>query len=281
VKTLTQRFLFPHVSLNGDKLARAVRGKTIVITGASYGIGQALAVLLSHHGVHLVLIARTEGKLHEVAAAVRQNGSQCTVIAANLYLETEVQRVIDALVALPGGIDIFVSNAGKSIMRPLEQSLDRFHDVTRTNALNYLAPAQLLLALTPMLKASGGQIINVSALNVLLLPAPGWAAYQAGKTAFDQWLRCHQPEWKLMGIAAKTLYLPLVRTRMIAPNPLYTNYPAMQPRQAAVRIARLICANKSYSRPWWAVFAQTGSFLGRGLWERLTVAHLKKKRHAA
>ncbi len=281
MKTLTERFLFPDVAVNAARLARVVRGKTVVITGASYGIGHELALLLSGYGVYLVLIARTEEKLQELAAVVRQNGSRCTVMAADLYQQTDVEKVIEQLKNLPGGIDVFVSNAGKSIMRPLHESLERFHDVTRTNALNYLAPVQLLLALTPILQQNKGIIVNVSALNVLLLPAPKWAAYQGSKTAFDQWLRCNLPEWKAMGISAKTLYLPLVRTRMIAPNPMYKNYPAMQPQQAAARIAKLLYASQRYSKPWWAVFAQTGSFFGRKLWERFTFNHLKRHRHAA
>jgi short-subunit dehydrogenase len=222
------------------------------------------------------VIARTEEKLQALANIITTNGSQCTIIAADLYLESEVDRVIEKLKGLPGGIDIFISNAGKSITRPLSASLDRYHDFTRTNSLNYLAPVRLLLAATPLLKANKGQIINVSAMNVLLLPAPEWAAYQASKTAFDQWFRSNLAEWRVMGVQAKTIYLPLVRTRMIAPNENYKNYPAMQPEQAAIRIARLICSSNTSSKPWWAIFPQTGSFFGRYIWEKWSYYHLNK-----
>lgn len=274
---LAERFLFPPAAVNPARLFYALTGKTVVITGASYGIGREVALLFSAFKTHLVLIARTEEKLQDLAHQAQQNGARCTIITADLYQEAGADRVIDALLNLPGGIDIFISNAGKSIMRGLEQSLGRYHDFTRTNALNYLAPVKILLAVTPALQKSNGQIINVSALNVLLLPAPKWAAYQASKTAFDQWMRCNLPEWKIMGITAKTIYLPLVRTKMIAPNAHYKNYPAMQPRQAAIRIAKLVCSGHYYSKPWWAVFAQAGSFFGRRTWQWLAYTHLKKQ----
>jgi len=277
LKTFTEHLLFPDVTVNKVKLAGKISGKTIVITGASYGIGEQLALLFSHYKVHLVLIARTEDKLQEIAAIVTRNGSDCSVIPANLYQEEETDRVVGALLNLPQGIDIFISNAGKSITRSLAASLGRYHDFTRTNSLNYLAPVKLLLAVTPLLKARKGQLVNVSAVNVLLLPAPGWAAYQASKTALDQWFRANLAEWKIMGITAKTIYLPLVRTRMIAPNENYKNYPAMQPLQAALRIAKLLYSSGNYSKPWWVVVAQAGSFFGRYIWEKLSFSHLSKR----
>lgn len=276
MKTFTERLLFPDVLISGSRLAEKISRKTIVITGASYGIGEQLALLFSYYNVHLVLIARTEVKLQAVANSVTKNGSQCTIIVADLYQETEVDRVIAELVKFPNGIDIFISNAGKSIMRPLAESLNRYHDFTRTNSLNYLAPVKLLLAITPLLQASNGQIINVSAINVLLLPAPKWAAYQASKTAFDQWFRSNLAEWKLIKINAKTIYLPLVRTKMIAPNALYKNYPALQPHQAALRVAKLLYSSATYSKPWWVIFPQTGSFFGKYIWEKVTFIYLNK-----
>jgi NAD(P)-dependent dehydrogenase (short-subunit alcohol dehydrogenase family) len=74
-------------------------------------------------------------------------------------------------------------------------------------------------------------VINVSAVNVLLVPAPKWAAYQASKTAFDQWFRSVGPELNARGVSTTSIYLPLVRTRMMEPTKEYKNMPAMQPEQ--------------------------------------------------
>nr|WP_256527384.1 SDR family NAD(P)-dependent oxidoreductase [Flavobacterium sp. HSC-32F16] len=264
------------MAFDSIKLQKTISGKTIVITGASYGIGEQLTLLFSNYDVHLILIARTAEKLNTIADIVRKNGSKCSLITADFYQETEVDRAVNELNVLTDTIDVFVSNAGKSIMRSLENSLSRFHDFTRTNSINYLAPIKIILAITPLLKASHGHIINVSAINVLLLPAPKWAAYQASKTAFDQWIRCNTAEWKIMKIKAKTIYLPLVKTKMIAPNKKYKNYPAMQPEQAAFRIAKLLYSSKTRSKPWWLIFPQLGSFFGEKIWEKISFFSLKK-----
>ena len=103
----------------------------------------------------------------------------------------------------------------------------------------------------PQLQVNQGQIINVSALNVLLLPMPEWSAYQASKSAFDQWFRSVSPELSAHGITTSTLYLPLVRTRMIAPTAMYQSAPAMRPEQVAALIGRLIIHKKTSFKPWW------------------------------
>jgi short-subunit dehydrogenase len=275
--TFIETLLFPKTKLNAQQLRQKINGKTIVITGASFGIGEQLALLFSNYYVHLVLIARSQDKLAALSKTIIENGSGCTIIAADLYQEHDLDLVIKQLASLEKGIDIFISNAGKSITRSLLESIGRYQDLIKTNTLNYLAPAKMMLAITPILSQNKGQIINVSAMNVLLLPAPKWAAYQASKSALDQWMRCHWAEWKVMGIQVKTIYLPLVRTRMIAPNLEYQHYPAMQPDQAAVRIANLISSNQTLIKPWWAIFPQTASFFGRAVWQTLSYLKARKK----
>lgn len=268
--------LFPWFPYSSKKLGKQVHGKTIVITGASFGIGEQLAIELSHHRVHLVLIARSPDKLQEVKSLVEVNGSTASIIPADLYKEEETDRVLDQLKSLPG-IDVFVNNAGKSIMRPLMHSLERYHDVTRTNSLNYLAPVKLIMGLMPILIKQKAQIISVSAINVLLVPAPYWSVYQASKTAFDQWFRCNIAEWKALGISAGRAYFPLVRTRMIEPNPLYKHVPAMPVEQAAKILAKMCYTRRAVYKPWWTVFAESASFFCRRLFEYVSALHVKRK----
>jgi short-subunit dehydrogenase len=128
---------------------------------------------------------------------------------------------------------------------------------------------QLLLALIPGLVARRGQVINISAINVLLAPMPRWAAYQASKSAFDQWLRSVAPELNARGVATTTLYLPLVRTRMIEPTAAYKKMPAMQPEEVAALICRAILSRKQNYMPWWLPPAQLASLLLRRSWEML------------
>lgn len=263
-----ENILYPKVFLNRRKATKYFQGKTILITGASEGIGKACAIILSKFQVHLILVARSQEKLEEVKAIATQNNSTASIYVTDLYQEQQIDQLIEYIHARQMTIDILISNAGKSIHRSLTKSLPRYHDFTRTNMLNYLAPVKLTLALTPLLSQQKGQIINISALNVLLPPAPHWAAYQASKTAFDQYCRSNQSEWKKMNVKLKTVYLPLVKTEMIAPNDLYKNFPAMQSSEAALRIIKLILGTGSYSRPWWSPFPITIGFFIRKIWDK-------------
>jgi NAD(P)-dependent dehydrogenase (short-subunit alcohol dehydrogenase family) len=199
------------------------------------------------------------------------------VLPADLRDEAAVEALAAHLADIPP--DIVVSNAGKSIRRPLFASLDRFGDVTRTIGVNYLGPVRLALATIPALVERKGQIINVCAANVLLLPPTYWGAYQASKSAFDQWLRCAGPELRARGVAVTTIYLPLVRTRMIAPTAHYANVPAMQPRQAARRVVRAMLTRQSWWTPWWLPFGHIASALLRWPWEALNAWQQRQALH--
>lgn len=253
------------------------RGKTILITGASYGIGEALAYMLAGSGAKLLLVARTAEKLQQVQQEVEQRGGTAQVFSTDLSKSDHVEMLLAQLMEMPGGIDMVVSNAGHSIRRSLHDSLDRHHDLSRTMAINYFGPTQLLMALVPMLEKNRGHIINVSAVNVLLAPAPHWGAYQASKAAFDNWFRCAAPELNAAGVATTSIYLPLVRTRMTEPTALYTKMPAMSAGHAARKICYAICSRKKTIKPWWLIWGQLGSVLFRGLWERLATGYLKRR----
>lgn len=274
---LLEFILFPADWLNKSKLNQKLRGKTILVTGASYGIGESLIYELAETGAHLILAARTLEKLLEIKMAVEARGATATVFAVDLTKPEQVENLLEELEKLPGGIDVFINNAGKSIRRSIYESLDRLHDFERTMRLNYFAPVQLMLGLIPILEKNKGHVINVSAANVLLQPAPLWAAYQASKTAFDQWFRAVAPELNARGVAASSVYLPLVRTRMIEPTVAYKNAPAMNPQHVARIICKLIVTRKRTYAPWWLIFGQLGSIVFRHPWESLAPRFTKNK----
>jgi short-subunit dehydrogenase len=136
---------------------------------------------------------------------------------------------------------------------------------------------QLLLALIPTLAERGGHVINISAVNVLLAPAPRWAAYQASKTAFDHWFRSVGPELGARGVSTTSIYLPLVRTRMIAPTREYTHMPAMQPQEVANLICHAIISRQRSYAPWWMLPAQLASVLLRWPWEVFTTWQSRRR----
>ncbi len=276
-KTIFEHILFPSKNINQDKLNKTISNKVILITGATYGIGESLVYMLAHRGVTLILVARTEDKLLKIKKDLEVQGSIVYTYTANLQDAEQVDNLLEYIGELSLDIDIFVSNAGKSIRRSLWESLDRFHDYTRTMSLNYYAPVKLLLGLAPALAKRKGQIVNVSAVNVLLAPAPYWAAYQASKSAFDNWLRSCIPELRAKGVAVTSIYLPLVRTRMIEPTKAYNKVPAMQPAHAAQIICKAIIKRSRRYSPWWIVFPQLASILFRNLWESVSTYYIIKK----
>jgi NAD(P)-dependent dehydrogenase (short-subunit alcohol dehydrogenase family) len=273
-RDLLEGVLFPPVRLDMHRLRARLSGKTVLITGASFGIGEEVARLAGAAGASLILVARSADKLEELAAGIRGAGGRAVALTADLTKPGEVEALI-ARIAEIGPVDIFVSNAGKSIRRSLFESLDRFHDITRTIGVNFLGPAQLTLALIPGLRDRGGQIISISAANALLPAPPLWAAYQASKCAFDQWFRCAAPELRAVGVAATCIYLPLVRTRMIAPTAHYADVPAMQPGQAARLVCAAMIGRWTMWKPWWLGPAELAAAPFRRPWEALAAWQMR------
>ena len=277
-QSLLEKFLFPVRKFNKAKLEKAVTGKTILITGASYGIGALLTELLSDYNVTLLLVARTKEKLEEQQLAFKNKSCKILIYTIDIRDEAQINSLLEKLKLENIEPDILINNAGKSINRSVLKSLDRFTDTQRCSATNYTGPVQLLLGILPTLIKRKGQIINVSALNVLLPSTAGWSAYQSSKTAFDQWLGCAEPELKANDVTVSSIYLPLVRTRMSMVNEKNNKKPAMSKAKAVNIILNSIASKKRTYTPWWAGFVLFCCSLFPNLWYRLQVNHFKKKR---
>ena len=264
-----ESLLFLPVHSKELQLRAGMKGKTVLITGASSGIGKSIAYRLADTEVHLILTARRGELLDAITEELADRQARISTVQADLRKPEELDKLTSFILQLPEGLDVVVSNAGLSIRRPIRDSLDRFHDFTRTMAINYEAPVQLLLSVIPLLEKSKGTIVNVSSVNVLLPPVPHWAAYQASKSAFDVWLRSADPELNAMGIHVASVYLPLVRTPMILPTAGYSRMPAMHADHVAAIICRMICKRKRKYKPWWLVYGQIASVPLNGLWGRI------------
>lgn len=273
--TFLSNVLFPIFKPDFSRLAQRLHHKTIIITGASYGIGEALSYILADIDCRLILLARTTEKLQTIQHQLSTKKAQIEIFPIDLRNNEQIDHFLNHIEH--NQIDILINNAGHSICRPIMQSLHRLHDFERTMQLNYFAPVKLCLALIPKLQQTLGQIINVSAINVLLAPTVNWAAYQASKTAFDQWLRCASAELENQNIKISTAYLPLVRTRMIEPTKLYDHVPALQPQQAATIICRLLLTRKHHYKPWWTIPVQLASVLFNPIWQKINYFYVKRK----
>lgn len=275
--TLLERFLFLSPSFEFEKMKQELDGKTVLITGASSGIGKAFAYLLADTTAHLILVARNEANMNAMKVDIEQASARVTVFPADLRNEEKRTELLAFLHQLSDGLDVVVSNAGLSINRPIAKSLNRYHDFTRTMALNYFAPVQLLLSLIPMLAQKNGQIINISTINALLFPVPYWAAYQSSKTAFDTWLRSAEPELRLQNISTTSLYLPLVRTPMIEPTIAYQTSPVMSPVHVAELIGHALYTKRNVYKPWWLFLGEWVSVVFRSPLSLIVFRLVKKK----
>ena len=226
--------------LTGASLERSLAGKTVLVTGASSGIGEAAALMLGRAGGKVLLVARSEDKLGDIAARVAEHGGIAQAHPANLADAGEVKRLTAEVLDAHGGVDILVNNAGHSIRRSLKLSYDRPHDFEVTIDLNYLAPVRLVLAFLPGMRERGsGHVINVSSASVQVR-TPRFAAYTASKAALDAFTDCAAAELVGDGIRFTTISMPLVRTPMIEPTAMYRNFPSLSPEQAAERIATAV-----------------------------------------
>jgi short-subunit dehydrogenase len=137
-------------------------------------------------------------------------------------------------------VDILINNAGKSIRRSVDRSYDRFHDYQRTMQLNYFGPVKLILDLLPSMRArKRGHIINISTIG-LQVNTPRFAAYVGSKAALDAFSRSMAPEVIGDGVHVTSIYMPLVRTPMIAPTKHYDRFPTLTPDEAADMITEAI-----------------------------------------
>ena len=217
-----------------------LNGKTVVITGASSGIGEAAAKRLASMGAKLVLVARREDELQRVAAEITDAGGTAAYEAADLSDEDAVSACAENILAKHSPVDILINNAGRSIRRPVSESLDRYHDYKRTVQLNYLAAVNLTLKFLPaMLERRSGQIINVSSMSALI-PMPRYSAYVGSKSALDGFSRCLAAEMVDHGIAVTTINFPLVRTPMSSQTKLYKNFKMMDTQDAADWIIKAV-----------------------------------------
>jgi len=219
-------------------LTGAVRGKVVLITGASSGIGRATAVKVADAGATVLLVARSIEKLEETKDEIVSAGGVAHIHRCDLADVEDVARMAEEVLTYHGHVDILVNNAGRSIRRSVALSYDRFHDYERTIQLNYLGSLRLILALLPTMRArKSGHIINISSIGTQTNP-PRFSAYVASKAALDAFSRVIASEVKDDKVSITTINMPLVRTPMIAPTRMYDMFPAITPEEAAEMIAK-------------------------------------------
>lgn len=222
-----------------------VRGKVVVITGGSSGIGLSTARKVAAAGATTVIVARGEDDLFKARDAMKAEGGKVFAYTADLADMADCDRLVGTILAEHGHVDILVNNAGRSIRRSIELSYERFHDFERTMQLNYFGSLRLIMGFMPgMVARRKGHVINISSIGVLA-NSPRFSAYVASKAALDAFSRCAQGELSGKGISFTTINMPLVKTPMIAPTKMYDSVPTLTPDEAADLVVKGIIEKPS------------------------------------
>lgn len=185
-----------------------LNNKTIILTGASKGIGKALAINLATQGVNLVLVARSQSELAEVKNQVEQAGSNCLIFAGDVSNESLVNKVVSETLATFGQIDFMINNAGFGVFkRASDISSEEWDSIYDTNVKGTFLFSKAVL--TSMKEAKSGHIINVAS-DVAKRVFDGGSLYCSSKYAQDAFSMALRKEVREYGIKVSVIYSGLV-----------------------------------------------------------------------
>jgi short-subunit dehydrogenase len=207
-----------------------IAGHTILITGASYGIGAALARAAAAGGARVVLLARTQAALEEVAAAIRAAGGTAALYPVDLTDARAVERVAHTLLAEVGTPDIVISNAGSGRWLFVEET--SAEEAVAMMAMPYFAAFYLTRALLPaMLRRGAGHLVYVNS-PASLVAWPGATGYAAARWALRGFVEALRAD----------LYGTRIRVTVAIPGKVSSSYFANNPgtEERAPGLARLL-----------------------------------------
>ncbi|MEA2237642.1 MAG: uncharacterized protein QOC81_2366 [Thermoanaerobaculia bacterium] len=209
-------------------MASKLTKKTVVVTGASSGIGRAAAVEFARRGADLVLAARRGELLEDVAQECRKLGADCRTVVTDVTLRADCEHLID----IAGNVDVLVNNAGFAIFDPIESA--RPDDLTSMMQTNYFGAVWCTQAVLPQMLARGnGTIVNVASIAGIMGYARmgGYCATKFAMLGFSETLRD-----EVMGRG--------VRVAMVCPGTVETDFFVKAERGKMPGASRLILAIK-------------------------------------
>jgi NAD(P)-dependent dehydrogenase (short-subunit alcohol dehydrogenase family) len=183
-----------------------------VVTGASKGIGEAIARTLAEFGARVVVSSRKPEAVDAVAASIRAAGGEAAAVAAHAGDPAQLRRLVDETVARYGGVDVVVNNAATNpVYGPVaDQGADAFAKIM---AVNVHGPLELArLAYPHMRSRGGGSVVNISSVGGLT-PEPGLGLYSVSKAALISLTKVLAAEWGGDGVRANVVCPGLIRTK--------------------------------------------------------------------
>lgn len=222
---------------------KSIKGKVVIVTGASSGLGRATALQFAREGARLIIAARREDKLQEVCDAIAALGGDCKVIPTDVTVEDQVRRLFIVGEEAFGPISVVVNNAGRGLRSALiDIDFDEWQSVLHGNLTSvYLCTR---MAAESMIKAgTRGHIITVGSIAGLFA-APNYSAYTAAKHGVTGFHRSVKWELRKAGIKSSIIYPARIDTDFFD---RYPKRPGRGQMLSANDVARYIVAIASRS----------------------------------
>ena len=226
-------------------MARDLSSSVVVVTGASSGIGRATAFAFARAGAKVVLAARREEALRDAAAECERHGAEALAVATDVRDPAAMERLAERAQARFGGVDVWVNNAGVTLMGRFEDAPeDLWREVVEINLFGYANGARAAL---PLLRARNGALINVGSVNSRV-GAPYASAYVASKFAVRGFAECLRDELRGEGVDVCTVLPASIDTPLFqhaanfAGRPVKPLRPVIRPERVAATIVR--CAKR-------------------------------------
>jgi len=190
----------------------SLEGKIAVVTGASKGIGKGVALTLAGQGADVILAARNQSQLDEVASEIEGMGRRAKAVCVDVTSKEQIDDMMQKAVPEFGGVDIFVNNAGVTVMKRItdtsHEDINRIIDTNLKGAMFFLQNAGKLMTR----QGRGGSIVIVTSINAIA-PLPTQAVYSSTKAALEALMRCLAADVAKDGI----------RVNSVAPGAIYTD----------------------------------------------------------
>jgi len=187
-------------------------GKVALVTGASKGIGQAMALGLAESGASVVLSSRKQEAVDAVAEAIKADGLEATGIAANMGNIEDIQSLVEQTVEVYGGLDVIINNAAANpVFGPIQNTDERAFD--KIIDVNLKGPFELCKQAWPIMKQrGGGSIIHISSIGGLT-PEAGIGIYSVSKAAIINMTKAMAQDWGADNIRVNTICPGLIKTK--------------------------------------------------------------------
>lgn len=206
-------------------------GKVAIVTGASRGIGTAIALELGGAGCAVALAARGEGRLRAVADAVEKRGAECLMVPADLSRDADIHHLVEATLSRWGTIDYLINNAGWGKKAPIIKA--SVEDWDETFKVNLRAPMVLAkLVLPTMLAKNGGAIVNIGSISAKMGQA-NVAAYSASKFGLRGFTQSLFEEVREHGIKVCVIHPGYVDTPLIPQSAKLDRHKMIRPDDVA------------------------------------------------